>query len=108
MSKQSFIYKGSALVKGLWSSWDKYRQVLCIKPSFKAISELMSKDSLWIGLLGPDLSRESLLKAHRIWKMGFKSWADLASGNIWDPGKFQHLPLHLRTLLDDRIREAQH
>ena len=105
-SKQSFIYKGSELVKGLWGSWDKYRPMICVKNSAKAVYDLMSVESLWIGLLGPCLNRDVLLKAHRVWKMGFKAWSDLANGNGWDPGKFAHLPIHLRNLLEEKLNDV--
>ena len=67
----------------------------------------MDKYSLWIGLLGPDLNRETLIKAHKLWKPGFTRWSDLVYNNQWDIGKIQSAPFHLRYLLLDRINFAQ-
>ena len=103
LSRRRFIPKGSDLVKGLWSSWEEYRIKMLAKSNPKAQDFLMDKDSLWVGMLSPDLGRDALIKAHKLWKAGFRNWKDLASNNQWDQGKISSAPFHLRYLLMEKI-----
>ena len=68
----------------MWTAWDCYRNRLCVIDNLKSLSHVLEKESLWIGMLGPDLGRTELLKAHKLWKLGFASWKDLTATNRWD------------------------
>ena len=68
----------------------------------------MGADSLWIGLLSPGLSRVHLLKAHKLWKLGFTKWQDLGTNRSWDPNKLLLVPFHCRFLLEERLLFAAH
>ena len=103
LSRRKFIYKGSTLVKGQWTSWDMYRDQLCYKDEIKPISYLLGKESLWIGLVGFCLNREDLLKAHKLWKIGINRWTHLTLGNRWDGSIIQGCPASLQPILINKL-----
>ncbi|MCO5587212.1 hypothetical protein L7F22_041159 [Adiantum nelumboides] len=90
----------------MWTAWDFYRDLVKLKPGARVVGLILDKDSLWIGYLGPDLDRQNLLQAHKLWKMGFKKWTNLLVDNQWDIDSFMLAPLNTRPLLINRLNYA--
>ena len=59
----------------------------------------MGKESLWIGLLEPELDRPLLLKAHKLCKQGIGNWHCLISNHTWDLDILEDIAPLLRPLV---------
>lgn len=106
ISRRLFCYKGSLLIRRMWEAWDKFRPLLCIRDSIRVADHILSKESLWIGLTSPNYSRTDLLKAHKLFKLGFGDWSHVTIGYQWDAIGVNNLPSSIRHLLLDRILAA--
>ena len=71
--------KGSQLVKGIWNSWNKFKEQLILKRYSNHICSWAHLDSVWFSTQLQNFFSRDLKHAYKLHKKGIRLW-----GHLWD------------------------